>query len=159
MNSETLLQRLCCNFTQYPQFLYVSVSWKMLHSFLEELNCSYNKCTGAFVYHVFSSVVVKKVTNRHNRTLLVCYAASVHLLLKKRTTLPFVVRNKQRFESCYSNIFKFWPYNRFLCRLSLHGIVRNQYRVSQAYEMSVNKKRVHTKRRALPFVVRNEQRF
>ena len=26
-------------------------------------------------------VIVKKVTNRHNRTLLVCYAASVHLLL------------------------------------------------------------------------------
>ena len=40
-------------------------------------------------------------------------------------------------------------YDRFLCCQSLHGIVRNQERVSQAYEMSVSKKRVHT----------NEQRF
>ena len=51
---------------------------------------------------------------------------------------------------------------------SLRGIVRNQERVSPAYETSVSKKRLHTKRKTLhfvvgnerfPFVVRNEQRF
>ena len=42
---------------------------------------------------------------------------------------------------------------------SLHGIVRNQERVSQAYETSVSKKRLHTKRTTLHFVVGNEQRF
>ena len=40
-----------------------------------------------------------------------------------------------------------------------HGIVRNQEKVSQAYETSVRKKRLHTKRTTLPFVVGNEQRF
>ena len=48
-----------------------------------------------FIYQVFSSVIVKKVTNRHNRTLLVCYTASMHLLLYmllyKQITLPFMV--------------------------------------------------------------------
>ena len=42
---------------------------------------------------------------------------------------------------------------------STHGIVRNQEKVSQAYETSVRKKRLHTKRTTLPFVVGNEQRF
>ena len=42
---------------------------------------------------------------------------------------------------------------------SLRGIVRNQERVSQAYETSVSKKRLHTKRTTLHFVVGNEQRF
>ena len=42
---------------------------------------------------------------------------------------------------------------------SLHGIVRNQEKVSQAYETSVSKKRLHTKRTTLHFVVGNEQRF
>ena len=50
-------------------------------------------------------------------------------------------------------------YDRFLCSQSLHGIVRNQERVSQAYETSVSKKRLHTKRTTLNFVVGNEQRF
>ena len=40
--------------------------------------------------------------------------------------LPSVVRNKQRFQSHYSNIFQFWPYNRFLCSQSLHDILRNK---------------------------------
>ena len=44
-----------------------------------------------FIYQVFSSVIVKKVTNGHNRTLLVCYTASMHLLLYKQITLPFMV--------------------------------------------------------------------
>ena len=36
---------------------------------------------------------------------------------------------------------------------------RNQDKVSQAYETSVGKKRVHTKQTTLSFVVRNEQRL
>ena len=43
--------------------------------------------------------------------------------------------------------------------VSLHGFVRNQEKVSQAYEMSVSKKRVHTKRTTLHFFVRNGERF
>ena len=35
----------------------------------------------------------------------------------------------------------------------------NQERVSQAYETSVSEQRLHTKRKALYFVVGNEQRF
>ena len=60
-------------------------------------------------------------------------------------------------------------YDRFLCSQSLHGFVRNQEKVSQAYEMSVSEKRVGAKRTALPFfclkqrtlsfVARNEPRF
>ena len=42
---------------------------------------------------------------------------------------------------------------------SLHGIVRNQERVTQAYETSVSKKRLLTKQTTLHFVVGNEQRF
>ena len=76
-----------------------------------------------FIYQVFSSVIVKKVTNRHNRTLLVCYNASMHF--------SFV----------------------------LHGIFRNQDKVSQAYETFVSKKWLYTKQTTLQFVVRNEQRF
>ena len=34
----------------------------------------------------------------------------------------------------------------------VHGFVRNQEKVSQAYETSVSKKRLHTKRTALHFV-------
>ena len=45
------------------------------------------------------------------------------------------------------------------CVVSLHGFVRNQEKVSQAYEMSVSKKRVHTKRTTLHFFVRNGERF
>ena len=59
----------------------------------------------------------------------------------------------------FSNIFQFRAYDRFLCSQSLHGIVRNQEKVSQAYETSVSKKRLHTKRTTLHFVVGNEQRF
>ena len=58
-----------------------------------------------------------------------------------------------------SIIWPFWPYDRFLCSQSLHGFVRNQEKVSQAYEMSVSKKRVHTKRTTLHFFVRNGERF
>ena len=58
-----------------------------------------------------------------------------------------------------SIIWPFWPYDRFLCSQSLHGFVRNQEKVSQAYEMSVSKKRVHTKRSTLHFFVRNGERF
>ena len=58
-----------------------------------------------------------------------------------------------------SIIWPFWPYDRFLCSQSLHGFVRNQEKVSQAYEMSVSKKRVGTKRTALPFFVWNRERF
>ena len=47
----------------------------------------------------------------------------------------------------------------FLCSQSLHGFVKNQEKVSQAYETSVSKKRLHTKRPTLHFVVGNEQRF
>ena len=39
---------------------------------------------------------------------------------------------------------------------SLHGIVRNQDKVSQAYEISVSKKRLYTKRTTLHFI-RNER--
>ena len=42
---------------------------------------------------------------------------------------------------------------------SLHGFVRNQEKVSQAYETSVSKKPVHTKRTTLHFFVRNGERF
>ena len=85
----------------------------------------------------------------------------------KRTTLHFfvwngerfVVRNEQRFQNRYSNIFQFRSYDRFLCSQSLHGIVTNQGKVSQAYETSMSKKRLHTKRKTLHFVVGNEQRF
>ena len=45
------------------------------------------------------------------------------------------------------------------CVVSLHGIVRYHERVSQAYETSVSKKRLHTKRKTLHFVVGNEHRF
>ena len=45
------------------------------------------------------------------------------------------------------------------CVVSLHGFVRNQEKFSQAYEMSVSKKRVHTKRTTLHFFVRNGERF
>ena len=58
-----------------------------------------------------------------------------------------------------SIIWPFWPYDRFLCSQSLHGFVRNQEKVSQAYEMSVSKKRVDTKRSTLHFFVRNGERF
>ena len=58
-----------------------------------------------------------------------------------------------------SIIWPFWPYDRFLCSQSLHGFVRNQEKVSQAYEMSVSKKRVHTKRTTFHFFVRNGERF
>ena len=77
----------------------------------------------------FSSFIVKKVTKRHNRTLLVWYAAPVHFLLETNNA-------------------------------SLHGIVRNQDKVScQAHETLVGKKRLHTKWTALHFVVKYEQRF
>ena len=39
------------------------------------------------------------------------------------------------------------------------GFVRNQEKVSQAYEMPVSKKRVRTKRTTLHFFVRNGERF
>ena len=71
----------------------------------------------------------------------------------KRRTLPFVVRNEQRFQNRYSNIFQFRAYDRFLCSQSLHGIVRNQEKVSQAYETSVSKKRLHTKRTTLSLLL------
>ena len=38
-------------------------------------------------------------------------------------------------------------------------MVRKQEKVSQAYETSMSKKRLHTKRKTLHFVVGNEQRF
>ena len=52
-----------------------------------------------------------------------------------------------------------WPYDRFLCSQSLHGFIRNQEKVSQAYEMPVSKKRVRTKRTTLHFLVWNGERF
>ena len=58
-----------------------------------------------------------------------------------------------------SIIWPFLPYDRFLCRQSIHGFVRNQENVSQAYEMSVSRKQVHTKRTTLHFLVRNGERF
>ena len=58
-----------------------------------------------------------------------------------------------------SILWPFWPYDRFLCSQSLHGFVRNQEKVSQAHEMSLSKKRVHTKRTTLHFFVRNGERF
>ena len=45
------------------------------------------------------------------------------------------------------------------CVVSLHGMVKNQEEVSQAYKTSVSKKQLHTKRTTFPFVVRNEQHF
>ena len=39
------------------------------------------------------------------------------------------------------------------------ALLENQERVSQAYETSVSKKRLHTKRSTLHFFVGNEQRF
>ena len=60
-----------------------------------------------FIYQVFSSVIVKKVTNRHNVTLLVCYTASMHLLLYKQITLPFMVFLETRISfSSLSNILE-----------------------------------------------------
>ena len=47
-------------------------------------------------------------------------------------------------------------YDRFLCSLSLHGFVRNQEKVSQAYEMSKSKKRVRTKQKTLHFLLETE---
>ena len=46
-----------------------------------------------------------------------------------------------------------------MCSQSLHGFVRNQEKVSQAFERSVSKKRVHNKQTTLHFVVRNERFF
>ena len=45
------------------------------------------------------------------------------------------------------------------CVVSLHGLVRNQEKVSQAHEMSVSKKRVRNKRTTLHFFVLNGERF
>ena len=73
---------------------------------------------------------------------------------QKRRTLHFVVRNEQRFKNRYLKVSQFRAYDRFLCSESLHGIVRNQERVSQGYETSVSKKRLHTKRTTLHFVVK-----
>ena len=58
-----------------------------------------------------------------------------------------------------SIIWPFWPYDRFLCSQSLHGFVRSREKVSPACEMSVSKKRVHTKQTTLHFFVRNGERF
>ena len=58
-----------------------------------------------------------------------------------------------------SIIWPFWPDDRLLCSQSLHGFVRNQEKVSQAYEMSVSRKRVRTIRTTLHFFVRNGERF
>ena len=49
--------------------------------------------------------------------------------------------------------------NLFLCSQNLHGFGRNLEKVSQVHEMSVSKKRVHTKRTTLNFFVRNGERF
>ena len=68
------------------------------------------------------------------------------LLLKKWKTLSFVGGNEQRCYSRYSSIFQFWPYNRFLCSQSAHGVVKNKEKVSQVYEPSVSTKRVQTNR-------------
>ena len=63
----------------------------------------------------FSSFIVKKVTKRHNRTLLVWYAAPVHFLLETNNA-------------------------------SLHGIVRNQDKVScQAHETLLHKQTIDTR--------------
>ena len=87
----------------------------------------------------------------------------------KRTTLHFFVRNGERFPLLLetnnaSRIVTQTYFNSkhtidFYGSQSLHGIVRNKEKVSQVYETSVSKKRVHTKRRTLHFVVGNEQRF
>ena len=108
------------------------------------------------------------VTNEQ-RFPLVLQTNNAFLWCYQRTTLSFGVTKEQRFQNRYSNIFQFRPYDRFLCCQSLHGIVRNHDKVYQAYEKSVSKKRLHTKRTTLhffcqkrttfPFVVRNEQRF
>ena len=45
------------------------------------------------------------------------------------------------------------------CSQSLRGFVGNQEKVSQAYKMSVSKKRVYIKRTTLHFFVRNGERF
>ena len=100
------------------------------------------------VSQAYEMSVSKKRVHTKRTTLHFC---------QKRRTLPFVVRNEQRFQNRYSNIFQFRAYDRFLCSQSLHGIVRNQEKVSQAYETSVSKKRLHTKRTTLHFVVGNER--
>ena len=86
----------------------------------------------------------------------------------KRTTLHFFVRNGERFPFLLetNHAFRIFTQTYFnsehtidFCVVSLHGIVRNQKKVSLAYETSVSKKRLHTKRTTLHFVVGNEQRF
>ena len=88
----------------------------------------------------------------------------------KRRALNFFVRNGEHFPLLLETNKAFriitqtyfnseHAYDGFLCSQSLHGIVRNQEKVSQAYETSVSKKRLHTKRTTLHFVVGNEQRF
>ena len=73
--------------------------------------------------------------------------------------LPFFVRNEQYFKNRRSNIFPLRPYDRFLCSQGLHGIVRNQERVSQAYKMSMSKKWVHTNQQHFPLLLERNNAF
>ena len=75
--------------------------------------------------------------------------------LSETENASLIVLNKsQIFTNRYLKVSQFRAYDRFLCSESLHGIVRNQERVSQGYETSVSKKRLHTKRTTLHFVVK-----
>ena len=82
--------------------------------------------------------------------------------------LIFFGRNGERFPLLLetNNAFRIFTQTYFnskhtidFCVVSPHGIVRNHEKVSQAYETSMSKTRLHTKRLTLHLVVRNEQRF
>ena len=63
------------------------------------------------------------------RFLLITFVGTKRLHTK-RTMLHFFVRNERHLQSRYSNIYQYWPSNRFLCSQSHHGVVRNKFRLS-----------------------------
>ena len=87
----------------------------------------------------------------------------------KRTTPHAFVRNGERFPLLLetNNTFRIVTQTYFnskhtidFCVVKvLMALLEKKEKVSQAYETSVSKKRVHTKRTTLHFVVGNEQRF
>ena len=78
-----------------------------------------------------------------------CYRSEQHFPLLLETNNAFRVVTQTYFNSDHT--IDFCVVKVFMAFL--------ETRVSQAYEMSMSKKRVHTKQTTLPFVVRNEQRF
>ena len=85
----------------------------------------------------------------------------------KRTTLHFFVRNGERFPLLLetNNAFRIVTQTYFNSEhidfwvVKVFVVLLETKKVSSAYETSVSKKRLHTKRKTLHFVVGNEQRF